>query len=224
MSDAREDGAPQRRRSHVDHGTVYASVGATASPDVMQFPPEGSTPHEHELQLGSGSERFIVASTSLMTWGAQRGCGLRVRDIAHGDGGQYAGVEFDERGIPQPVADADMQYGPDGESFVTAGTEVTLHWPDGRTPRRLRVVYTINEARRIGFAWGTADAEGVIGEDVFMVEHRDDDTVWAVVRGFLWEAEGGILSRIGKNSGKQHIKETQAQVAALVTGVLPAGG
>lgn len=224
MTDAREGEAPQRRRSHVDHGTVYASVGATASGDLLRFPPAGSTPYEFELRLGSGSERFLVSSTLLMTWGAQRGTGIRIRDIEHGDGGQYTGVEFDAHGTPTPVADADVQYGPDGEPFVLAGTNVTLHWPDSRTPRKLRVVYTINESRQVGFAWGSADAEGVVGEELFVIDHRDDDTVWASVRGFLWEPEGGILARKGKGSVKQHLKEAQAQLAALVTGVLPAEG
>lgn len=224
MSEAGENDAPQRRRSHVDHGTVYASVGATASPDVMRFPPSGSTPYEFELRIGSGAERFLVASTALMTWGAQTRVGIRLRDIEQGDGGDYTGVEFDEHGTPQPVAEADAEYGPDGQPFVAAGTMATLHWPDGRAPRRLRVVYTVNEPRRMGFAWGTADDHGVIGEELFTVEHRDDDTVWATVRGFLWEPERGILNRLGKSPIKQHLKEAQSQLAALVTGVLPAGG
>lgn len=218
------EGGAQRRSTHVDQGAVYAAVGASAAGDLMRFPPEGSTPYEIELQIGSGSERFLTASNTLMTWGAQRGVGIRVRDIDHGDGGRYAGVVFDEHGTPQPPTDDEVQYGPDGEPFVTAGTTVTLHWPDSRPPRRFRVVYTVNESRRIGFAWGTADAEGVVGEECFAIEQRDDDTVWATVRGFVWAHEGRFFNGKGKAAIKKAVKESRAQLASLVTGVLPAEG
>jgi len=214
---------PQRRSTHVAPGVVYAAVGASAAPDLMRFPPEGSLPYEYETQLGSGAERFLIASNSLMTWGAQRESGIRVRDITHGDGGQYAGVTFDENGTPQANGDAEIHYGPDGQPFITVGTEATLHWPDGRTPRRARVIATVNEPRRIGFTWGSADTEGVFGEQMFAIEHRDDDTVWASVRGFLWLPDDGLFSIKGKAAGKQLIKEAHAQLAALATGVVPTG-
>lgn len=223
MSGEQGSGAA-RRSTHVDHGAFYAAVGASSAPDLMRFPPEGSTPFEFRMQIGSGSERFLIASSSLMTWGAQRGVGVRVRDIEQGDGGQYAGVEFDEHGTPQPMVAAELEYGPDGESFVTAGTLVTLHWADGRVPRRVRVVYTVSEPRRIGYAWGSADGEGAVGEERLLVEHREDDTVWASARGFLWAAEGVKLDRRSRIPIKQLLKESQAQLAALVTGVLPADG
>ena len=222
----RGEGAP-RRNTHVEHAAVYAAVGASAEPDLMRFPPDGSTPYEFEVRLGSGAQRFLVASSTLMTWGAQRGIGIAGEDIDEGDGGRYRGVAFDEHGTPQPLDEAEQHYGPDGEAYVTVGTSVTLRWPDGRSPRRMRVVYTVDEPRRIGYAWGTADTDGVIGEELFVVEHREDDTVWAGVRGFLWPAErglfgGGVLGGGGKSSVKKALKESQAQLSALVTGVLPA--
>ncbi|CAG7596384.1 DUF1990 family protein [Leucobacter soli] len=228
MTAAESDGpdaaaGPQRRSTHIDQGAVYAAVGASAAPDLMRFPPEGSTPYELEVRLGSGSDRFLVASTAVMTWRAQRGVGIRVKNIAQGDGGQYSGIAFDDRGTPQPVAVPDMEYGPDGEPFVTAGTEVTLHWPEGRAPRRYRVVYTISEPRRIGFAWGAADEEDVVGEECFVVEHREDDTVWAIARGFLWPPPGGRLPGKGKSAIKRALKASRAQLDVLVTGVLPTG-
>lgn len=227
MSGRRDDEAP-RRGTHVEHEAVYAAVGASAEPDLMRFPPDGSTPYEFEVRLGSGSERFLVASSALMTWGAQRGIGIRVDDIDEGDGGRYRGVAFDRNGTPQPLDEAEQHYGPDGQAYVTVGTSVTLHWPDGRAARRMRVVYTVDEPRRIGYAWGTADRNGVIGEEVFVVEHREDDTVWAGVRGFLWPPErgplvGAVLGGGGKTAVKKALKESQAQLASLVTGVLPAG-
>lgn len=224
MSGRKADGgAPQRRSSHIDHGVVYAAVGASGDPELLRFPPGDSTPYEFEQRLGSGEQRFLVASSALMTWGAQRGVGIRVRDVDHGDGGRYAGVAFDERGTPQPLADPELQYGPDGEPYVTVGTTVTLHWPDGRAPRRIRVLRTVNEAQRVGFAWGSADAGGVTGEQLLSIEFRDDGTVWAVARGFHWAPEGRLLGS-GKGALKQADKETRAQLAALATGVAPAEG
>lgn len=218
-SDATADGAPVRRSTHVEHEVVYAAVGASAAADLMRFPPEGSTPFTEEQRLGSGPDRFLIASSTLMTWGAQRGAGVEVSEVAQGDGGQYGGVTFDEQGEPQPAPEGDAQYGPDGEPYLNAGTTATLRWPDGREPRRIRVIYTIDEAWRVGYGWGTADDAGVVGETAFAVEHRDDDTVWATARGFAWAPEGGLLGGLkGRGAMRQLIKDLRAQLGALAPG------
>src|SRR5690606_19177263 len=116
-----EDAAPARRATHVDHEVVYASVGASAATDLLRFPPQGSNPFEHGLQLGSGAERFTTASSTLMTWGAQRAVGIDVSDIEHPDEERYSGVVFDHDGVPSAAPDAEVRYGPDGEEFLTAG-------------------------------------------------------------------------------------------------------
>lgn len=209
-----------RRSTHVPHEVVYAAVGASAAADLMRFPPKGSTPYEDGVRLGSGSDRFLIASSTLMTWGALRGAGIEVADVQSGEGIEYSGVAFDEHGTPQPVADGDVEYGPDGEPYLTAGTSVTLTWADGRQPKRMRVVYTINEARRVGYAWGAADPHGVVGEEAFAVEHRDDDTVWATVRGFVWATENGLLGMKGKSAIREAKKDAHALIAALAPGVV----
>ena len=220
MSGSEQDRDRARRSTHVEHEVVYAAVGASADTDLMRFPPEGSTPYEDGRRLGSGSDRFLVASNALMTWGAPRGAGLEVTEIEAGDGDEYAGVVFDEHGTPQPVPEGDVEYGPDGEPYLTAGTTVTLVRADGRRSRRMRVVYTINEARRVGYAWGSADEQDVVGEEVITVEHRDDDTVWATVRGFMWPAQSGIFGLKGKAAIREAVSDAQALLAALMPGVL----
>ena len=210
---------PARRSTHIEHEVVYAAVGASAGADLMRFPPEGSIPYEEEQRLGSGSDRFLIASSALMTWGAQRGAGIEVAEVVQGDGGEYGGVTFDEHGDPQPAVQREVQYGPEGEPYLTAGTTATLRWGNGREPRRIRVIYTIDETRRVGYGWGTADDVGVVGETAFAVEHRDDDTVWATVRGFAWTPEGGLLNGLKSRSAmRQLIKDLRAQLAALAPG------
>lgn len=209
---------PRRRSSHIEHEVAYAAVGASAAADLMEFPPDGSTPYEIELKLGSGADRFLAASSLLMTWSAQRGAGISVEDIEIGDGGRYTGVDFDAEGLPLPPEPADTKYGRDGEPFLTSGTVATLRWPKDRAVRRIRVVYTVDEARRAGFAWGTTDSEGAVGEQLLTVAHRDDDTVWATARGFLWGTASGKIRHRGKAGVKFLTGEARAQLTALGPG------
>ena len=210
-----------RRSTHVDHEVVYAAVGASADPDLLRFPPEGSTAYAEELRLGSGADRFLTASSLLMTWAAPRGVGLAVTDIELGDGGQYSGVLFTEEGVPEVPAAAEVHFGPEGEPYLTAGTTARLVWPDAKTSRLIRVVYTVDEPRRVGYAWGSADAEGVVGEEALIVEHREDDSVWATVRGFLWAPTAGLLGLKGRAAVRFVMKQSKDQLAVLAPGAAP---
>ncbi|MGK0716008.1 DUF1990 family protein [Leucobacter sp. W1153] len=210
-----------RRSTHVDQEVVYAAVGASADPDLLRFPPEGSTAYAEELRLGSGADRFLAASSRLMTWAAPRGVGLAVTEIDLGDGGQYSGVVFTEEGVPEVPAPAEVQFGPEGEPYLTAGTTARLVWPDQKTSRLIRVVYTVDEPRRVGYAWGSADSEGVVGEEAFLVEHRDDDSVWATVRGFVWPPATGLLGLKGRAAVRYVLKQSKEQLAALAPGAAP---
>ena len=215
MSEAAE---PARRETFVDHAAVYAAVGASAAADLLRFPPEGSTPFEDQLKLGSGADRFLTASNVLMTWGAQRSSGIEVIDVQHGGIEHYAGVVFGSDGTPEVSPEADVRYGPNGEAFLTAGTTALLRWPGGRTERKMRVVYVTDEARRAGFALGTADEDGVIGETAYVVEHREDDTVWAVARGFYWAPVSGLLGLKARAAIRLAVRDTVQQLTALAPG------
>jgi uncharacterized protein (UPF0548 family) len=48
----------------------------------------------------------------------------------------------------------------------------------------VRVVYVVDELRRQGFAYGTLQGHPERGEEAFVVEHRDDDTVVLVLTAF----------------------------------------
>lgn len=213
-----EAAGPARRETFVDHAAVYAAVGASAAADLLRFPPEGSTPFEDQLKLGSGAERFLTASNVLMTWGAQRSSGIEVLDVQQGNGERYAGVVFDAEGTPELSPEADVRYGPDGEEFLTAGTTALLRWPRGRAERKMRVVYVTDETRRAGFALGTADEAGVIGETAYVVEHREDDTVWAIARGFYWAPASGLFGLKARAAIRLAVRDAVQQLAALTPG------
>ena len=48
----------------------------------------------------------------------------------------------------------------------------------------MRVIFAVEEPRRIGFALGTVGDSVVSGEESFMLEWRDNDEVWFTVRAF----------------------------------------
>jgi uncharacterized protein (UPF0548 family) len=53
-----------------------------------------------------------------------------------------------------------------------------------RADAELRVIYVIEEPRRVGFALGTVDGSVVSGEESFLVEWTASDEVWLTVRAF----------------------------------------
>ena len=88
------------------------------------------------------------------------------------------------------------------EAPVTAGITVLLLAPAG--PVRIvvpcRVLYLVEEERRIGFAYGTLDGHPERGEERFVVEWQDDDRVAFCVTAFSrhddWLARlGGPVTR-----------------------------
>ncbi|WP_449277458.1 DUF1990 family protein [Leucobacter sp. GX24907] len=213
MSD--ETGGPQRRSNYAGMPMSYAAVGASRAPDLLRFPPEGSTPFEESVRLGSGQERYLTASSLLMTWNAQSRAGGAVTEVERGEGERYGGVVFDPEGRPVPPEGAEDRFGPDGEPYLTAGT--TADYVRDRTTesRRVMVVYTVEEPRRVGFAWGTADTDGVIGEVLYFVEHREDESVWAVARGFLTAPSSGVLGLKARSLLKSAIAAVRKQIEAL---------
>lgn len=198
----------------------YAAVGASKLPDITRFPPDGSTPYEESVRLGSGQPRFLAASSRLMTWAAQRSAGLEVEELGGADATGYQGPEFASDGTPAAAPVREEHFAPDGTPYVEAGSRARITFP-GRSPREVLVIYTIVEARQAGFAWGTADSEGAVGEQLFLVEHREDDSVWAVGRGFLEAPKSGVFSRKGKQALQLALSTVVTQLEALRPGATP---
>jgi uncharacterized protein (UPF0548 family) len=177
-----------RRGTFRDETVDYAAVGATQAPDLMQYPPERSFPAEESWRIGSGEARFETASEALLSWGAQRGAGLTLKDVRPASGPMYSGVSFDAEGNPVAPSrsEVEQRFDSDGTPYVAAGSTVFL---EGRVrgysaSGELRVIFAIEEARRVGFALGTVDGSVVSGEESFILEWHDNDEVWFTVRAF----------------------------------------
>lgn len=213
------DSTPAPRRStHTSMPVAYAAIGASSAPDLLRFPPAGSAPYEESLQLGSGAERFLTAANLLMTWGAQRAAGIEVVDVELGAAGEYTGVQFTEEGTPELGAAAEDLFTPEGEPYLRPGTTASFV-ADGDEPRRVLVVSTVVEPRRIGFTWGDRDEVAGCGEQCIVVEHRDDGTVWAVVRGFAFLQASGLMAGLRQKFELRDVVErAQAFLAALAPG------
>ncbi|TDN92820.1 DUF1990 family protein [Microbacterium sp. BK668] len=177
-----------RRGTFKDETVDYAAVGATQAPDLMQYPPERSTPAEESWRLGSGETRFRSASEALLSWVAQKGAGLTVKDVRPASGPMYSGVSFDAEGNPVAPSSSEVEqrFDADGTPFVAAGTTIVV---EGRVQGcnadgELRVIFAIEEPRRVGFALGTVGGSVVSGEESFMIEWHENDEVWFTVRAF----------------------------------------
>jgi uncharacterized protein (UPF0548 family) len=63
-----------------------------------------------------------------------------------------------------------------------------------------RVVYAVDEPRRRGFAYGTLPGHPESGEEAFIVEHHDDDTVSFTVTAF--SRPSTAIARIAGPAGR----------------------
>lgn len=203
-----------RRSTHVDHEVSYASVGASQAPDLMKYPPVGSTPFEEEVLLGSGEDRFISTSSTLMTWGAQTGADIEVELVEKGNEAKYASISFRDSGLPEGPKENEQFFAPDGTPYLEAGHLVRFRMGEEEM-RSMRVISVIDEPGRAGFIIGTAAETDVAGEVFLRVETRSDNSVWAVARGFLYDARKGSKKLLSKNVVKREIARTVAQLHAL---------
>jgi uncharacterized protein (UPF0548 family) len=187
-----------RRGTFRDETVDYAAVGATQAADLMHYPPERSIPAEESWRLGSGQARFESAGDALLSWGALRGAGLELSDVRPAAGPMYSGVSFDAEGHPLAPSklEADQRFDSDGTPYVGAGTTVRVHGRVGgmRADGELRVIFSIEEPRRVGFALGTVGGSVVSGEESFVLQWYDNDEVWFTVRAF--DAPSALLYRL----------------------------
>lgn len=170
-----------RRETFEDVHVDYGSVGATAAPDMMQYPPRGFRSAEVEVRLGSGVERFTQAVDAIMSWDLYRGSGIAVQVLSHGEPGAYTGVRFADDGTPIAPAtlSAEERFTSDGIPYVSSGASARLSGRVGvyRVTSRVRVVSVVEDERRVSVTFGTLGGCVVSGEDSYTVELADDDSV-----------------------------------------------
>ena len=169
---------------------TYGAIGATQDDDFVRYPPKGFRAIERRVRVGHGAERWHHAWTETLSWGIKIRAGFRVRRIdtpAEVSDNSYTPVTFDETtGEPvQPASLAsDDVYADTGVRLVRSGDSAVLllGWRALSFREPVRVVAVIDEPRRRGFAYGTLPGHPLSGEELFLVEHRDDDSVWLTIR------------------------------------------
>jgi uncharacterized protein (UPF0548 family) len=139
----------------------YGAVGATQAPDLLSFPPAGFRAVERSARIGHGEARWEYAVQQVLSWGVKRQAGFQV-----------------ERVDPRV----------DDDELLQPGDTAVLHFASLREP--VRVVYVVDEPRRRGFGYGTLPGHPLEGEESFIVEYRDDNSVWLTVRSFSRPSPG----------------------------------
>src|SRR5690606_24502519 len=146
------------------------------------YPPEKSVPAEATWRIGSGEARFTSSADALLSWAPLRGAGLSLSDVRPASGPMYSGVSFDAEGSPLTPSrlEAEQRFDADGTPYVGAGTTVHVHGRVRglRADAELRVIYVIEEPRRVGYGLGTVDGSVVSGEESFVLDWNDSDEVW----------------------------------------------
>jgi uncharacterized protein (UPF0548 family) len=171
---------------------TYAAIGATQDDDFRRYPPKGYRAIERKVRIGHGEERWRHAWTETLSLGIQRRSGLRVKRVespAEVLENSYLPVTFDESGQPvQPASttSGEQVYADTGAQLVRPGETAILRLGWGPLSLRIpvRIVYVIDDPTRRGFAYGTLPGHPESGEEAFIVEQRDDESVWLTIRAF----------------------------------------
>ena len=176
-----------RRATFTDAAVSYGAIGGTLAPDMLRYPPAGYRPIERTIRLGSGDERFQAATDLMMTWGIHRGAEIEVTDISAGTGQQYVGLSFDPHGAPiaeQPEHETEQKFSAEGTPYISAGVSAMqkIRYLGRTFEAPIRIVFVIEEPNRIGFGAGTLPGHPLSGEESFIVDRRDDGSVWLTIR------------------------------------------
>lgn len=160
----------------------YPTPGATRKTDAPARLPRGYREHEERTLLGSGHSQWEHAWKQTLSWGIQRTSGYTVQPLHRpadtprtrpGTSAALAGFNSDPGRVHQEM-------------------DVVLSRRFGPLPMKMpvRVVYTIDEPSRKGFAFGTLKGHPVSGEVAFIVEQDPDGSVWFTLRSISGPGNG----------------------------------
>jgi uncharacterized protein (UPF0548 family) len=141
----------------------YAVVGAT-HPDELAWSgePPGYRRYERTVRIGQGSTQWETVRSDVLAWAVKTRSGFTVRSLA----GESTRARLDTDYI-----------------LTAALGPFSLREP-------VRVVATVEQSDRCGFAYGTLEGHPVSGEEAFVV-HRDTDAViWLTLRSLTRPARG----------------------------------
>jgi uncharacterized protein (UPF0548 family) len=179
---------------------TYAAIGATQDEELTRYPPKGYRAIERKVRLGHGEERWHHAWTETLSLGIQRLSGLRVVRVDAPPEvleNTYTPVTFDGEGQPVQAASTtsgEQVYADTGAQLVRPGDTAVLllGWGPASLRIPVRVVYLIDEPTRRGFAYGTLPGHPESGEEAFVVELREDESVWLTIRAFSRPAHAAL--------------------------------
>lgn len=169
---------------------TYAVIGATQENDFLRYPPPGYRAIERRVRVGHGEERWHHAWTQTLSWGIKTRSGFRVEQVpapAEVVANTYTPVTFDDA-TGEPLLPAtlgtDEVYADTGARLVRPGDSavLVLGWRALSLREPVRVVSVTDEPNRRGFSYGTLPGHPLSGEESFLVERRDDDSVWLTIR------------------------------------------
>jgi len=157
-------------RTYPNAPVTYGAVGATRGNTFTVLPPEGFRRVARSARVGHGEERWLFAREQILTWGVKRRSGFGVTLLPRDPMGELRDLSVDSPDHPH----------------VRPGDTIVLSLGRGRfiAHEPVRVVYVVDEPTEAGFAYGTLEGHPLRGEEAFMIEHRDDNSVWISVRSF----------------------------------------
>ncbi|QYH35940.1 DUF1990 family protein [Salinibacterium sp. M195] len=157
-------------RTYPNAPVTYGAVGATRGSTFTVLPPEGFRRVERSARIGHGDERWNFARQQVLTWGIKRRSGFGVTLLPRDPLGNLLDLSHDSDSHPQ----------------VRPGDTIVLSIGRGRFTAHepVRVVYVVDQPKTAGFAYGTLEGHPLRGEESFMIERRDDNSVWVTVRSF----------------------------------------
>jgi uncharacterized protein (UPF0548 family) len=139
----------------------YTEVGATRPQDET-WAEAPSVHRRYERTVRIGPARWESATSAVMHWEVKTRSGFTVESRTSTD----TRVRLDE------------------EYVLTATVgPFAVHEP-------VRVVATVDEPNRCGFAYGTLDGHPVSGEEAFVVHRSPDGIVWLTLRSLTRPAPG----------------------------------
>jgi uncharacterized protein (UPF0548 family) len=157
-------------RTYPNAPVTYGAVGATRGSTFTVLLPAGFRRVERSARIGHGDERWAFAHQQIMTWGVKRRSGFGVTLLPRDAAGELLDLSKDSVTHPK----------------MRAGDTIILSFGRGRVTAHepVRVVYVVDEPTVAGFAYGTLEGHPLRGEESFMIERRDDDSVWITIRSF----------------------------------------
>jgi uncharacterized protein (UPF0548 family) len=133
----------------------YTAVGATRpeEPNWAEHP-SGYRRYERTVRIGQGTARWESVASQVLDWGVKTRSGFTVEPLAGEGFRAHPGAEYVLSAVLGP--------------FVV------------REP--VRVITTVEQPHRCGFAYGTRHGHPVSGEEAFIVHRTPDAVIWLTLR------------------------------------------